>query len=188
MDARDQGGAVDDNEDARKSEDFDRFKELLDSLRGAPQEGDGGEDADTAALNPEDLDRLDLDGDQTISPWELDRAEQLVRRAERHPEKNDLEDGAYPTERQDYGTPHQFDVIDTNRDGVIDVEEYYSFLFDTLRESVILDRDGDRLVSFAESGFSEDEFALLDRDNNGYLEVSQIRRAIARGAWPRGSE
>ena len=96
MDEGDQNGAVDDREGAHGSEEFGRFKQKLVALRDSVRETPGGDpiEPDAAGLNPEDVDRLDLDGDWAISPWELERARRLVERAERHPVKNDVGDGA----------------------------------------------------------------------------------------------
>jgi len=140
-------------------------------------------DVDGAGLNSDDVDLLDLDRDNAILPWELERARRLVERAEQHPVKNDLGDGAYPVARGDYRRPEwEFDAVDTNRDGLMDVGEYYSFLLLTERTTLRLDANGDRQISRDESGLSDDAFAPFDRDGSGFLMGWEMRRAIALGA------
>ena len=186
MDEGDQNGAVDDSEGAHGSEEFGRFKQKLGALRDIAREtpGDDPIEPDAAGLSPEDVDRLDLDGDEAISPWELERSQRLVERAERHPVKNDVYDGAYPVERGDYARPEwEFDAIDTNRDDLMDVEEYYSFLFEAERTSHLLDTNGDGYISPDESGLAEAEFAPLDRDGSGFLMPWEMRQGVALGAF-----
>jgi len=185
VDAGDRGGAIDDNDGALGSEDFDRFKKRVDALRDSSQETPGGDpiERDAAGLNPEDVDRLDLDGDRLISPWEIERARRLLERVAFHPVRNDLGDGAFPVERGEYRRPEwEFDAVDTNRDGRMDVDEYYSFLFDAERISIHLDADRDGHISRDESGLSEQNFAPLDRDDSGFLMPWEIRKAVAQGA------
>jgi hypothetical protein len=185
VDAGDRGGAFDDNYVALESEDFDRFKQLVDALSDSSQGTPGGDpiERDPALLHPEDVERLDLDGDRAISPWEIERARLRLARAENHPVKNDLGDGEYPVERGEYGRPEvEFDEVDTNGDDVFDVGEYYEFLRDMDLIIVALDVDGDGNISRDESGLSESDFAPLDRDKNGHLKPWEIRLAVARGA------
>ena len=185
LDAGDRGGAVDDSEGAGGSEDFVRFKQLLGELIDSSQEtpGDQPIEPDAAGLYPEDVDRLDLDGDRMISPWEIERARRRLKRVAFHPVKNDLGDGAFPVERGQYRRPEwEFDAVDTNRDGHMDADEYYSFLVDVDEISFHLDADGDRQISRNESGLTEDEFATLDTDDSGSLKPWEIQRAVALGA------
>ncbi len=185
MDAGDRGGAFDDNDGALGSEDFDRFKQLVDALSDSSQGTPGGDpiELDAARLHPEDVDRLDLDGDRLISPWEIERARQRFERAEFHPVKNDLGDGEYPVERGEYRRPEEeFDAVDTNGDREIDAPEYYEFLREIDLITVALDVDGDGNISRDESGLSKSDFAPLDRDNNGHLKPWEIRLAVALGA------
>ncbi len=186
MDAGDRGGAVDDSEGAGGSEDFVRFEQLLGELIDSSQETPGGDPIgpDAAGLYPEDVDRLDLDGDRMISPWEIERARRRLERVEFYPVRNDLGDGAYPVERGEYRRPEwEFDAVDTNGDGLIEVEEYYEFLVDVDEISLHLDADGDRQISRYESRLSEDEFASLDLDDSGSLQRWEMRRAVALGAF-----
>ena len=169
---------------------FNRFKQTLVALSVVSQETVTGDpiDADRAGLDSDDVDRLDLDRDHAILSWELETVQRLVEQAERFPVKNDLLDGAYPVERGDYRRPEwEFDTVDTNRDDRIDVEEYYSFILDAEKTSLLLDANGDRRISRDESGLSEDGFAPLDRDGSGFLKTWEIRRAIARGELDRDS-
>ena len=185
VDAGDRGGAVDDSEGAGGSEDFVRFKQLLGELIDSFQEtpGDDPIEPDAAGLYPEDVDRLDLDGDRMISPWEIERARRRLERAEFHPVRNDLGDGAFPVERGEYRRPEwEFDAVDANGDGLIDVEEYYEFLVDVDEISLHLDADGDRQISRYESGLTEDEFATLNLDDSGSLQPWEIHRAVLLGA------
>lgn len=164
---------------------FGRFKRQLAALRAFSKETVRGDaiDVDGAGLNSDDVDLLDLDQDNAILPWELERARRLVERAEQHPIKNDLGDGAYPVARGDYRRPEwEFDAVDTNRDGLMDVGEYYSFLLLTERTILRLDADGDQQISRDESGLSDDAFAPLDRDGSGFLMGWEMRRAMALGA------
>lgn len=164
---------------------FGRFKRQLAALSAFSKETVRGDaiDVDGAGLNSDDVDLLDLDRDNAILPWELERARRLVERAEQHPVKNDLGDGAYPVARGDYRRPEwEFDAVDTNRDGLMDVGEYYSFLLLTERTTLRLDANGDRQISRDESGLSDDAFAPLDRDGSGFLMGWEMRRAIALGA------
>lgn len=164
---------------------FGRFKRQLAALRAFSQETVRGDaiDVDGAGLNSDDVDRFDLDRDNAVLPWEVERARRLVERAERHPIKNDLGDGEYPVERGDYKRPErEFDTIDTNRDGLMDIDEYYSFLLVTERTTNRLDADGNGLISRDESGLSDNAFAPLDRDGSGFLMGWEMRRAIALGA------
>lgn len=136
--------------------------------------------------SPDDLARFDLDADGAVAPWELDRVKQLLERAERHPVANDQGDGAYPIDAQSYGrTDWEFEAIDANRDGLIELDEFYSLLFDSLQQSIILDRDGDNGVSLDESGLGRDRFEAVDRDGSGSLKTWEIRQAMARGIWGR---
>ncbi len=185
LDAGDRGGAVDDSEGAGGREDFVRFKQLLGELIDSSEEtpGDDPIEPDAAGLYPEDVDRLDLDGDRMISPWQIERARRRLERAEFHPVRNDLGDGAFPVERGEYRRPEwEFDAVDANGDGLIDVEEYSEFLVDVDEISLHLDADGDRQISRYESGLSEDEFAPLDLDDSGSLKPWEIQRAVALGA------
>jgi hypothetical protein len=184
VDAGDRGGAVDDSEAARGSENIARIKQLLEALRDGSRETPGGDpiEPDAADLSPEDVDRLDLDGDREISPWEQERARRLLQRAEHHPVRYDLGDGAYPVERGDYGRQEwEFDAVDTNQDDLMDADEFYTFLIETERISLFLDTDGDRHISRDESGLSQQDFAPLDIDDSGSLKAWEIRRAVALG-------
>jgi len=163
-----------------------RFKQQLTSLLALSKEAVSGYaiDVDGAGLSSDDVDRLDIDGDNAVLPWELERAGQLVQRAEYHAAINDLGDGEYPVERGDYRRPErEFDSIDTNRDGLMDIDEYHSFLVVTERTTNRLDADGDHMISRDESGLSGNEFAPLDRDDSGSLKAWEMRRAIAHGAF-----
>jgi hypothetical protein len=164
---------------------FGNFKRRLASSRAFSRETARGDtiDVDAAGLSPDDVDRLDLDQDNAILAWELERARRRVERAEHHPVKNDLGDGEYPVERGDYRRPEwEFDTVDTNRDGLMAVDEYYSFLVITEKTTLRLDIDGDQRISRDEAGLSNDEFAPLDRDGSGSLKAWEIRRAVAQGA------
>ena len=184
MDAGDEDGAVDDSEGVRGSDDparLDRLRKLLDSAKEAP-EGDPIE-PDAADLTPEEVDDLDLDGDQEVQPWEIERARRRLERAELHPLKNDLGDGEYPIERGEYRRlESEFDAVDTNGDDLIEVDEYYEFLGEVDQITLLLDRNGDREISRDESRLSEGEFAPLDLDDSGSLKPWEIRRAVALGA------
>ncbi len=172
-----------DAEGGVESEEFGRFKQLVDSMHAFFEENPKGSpiDAESAGLSADDVERLDLDRDGDISPWELEKARQMVARAEHLPDKHAF-DGAYPVERGDYRRPDfEFDAIDTNRDGLVGVDEYYSFLVDTERITFRLDRDGDGKISRYESGLTEDDFALLDFNDSGSLKPGEVRRAVALG-------
>ncbi len=178
-------GLWSDAEGGVESGEFGQFKQLVDSMRAFFEENPRGSpiDADAAGLFADDVDRLDFDEDGAISPRELGRARRLVERAEHHPVRNDRDDGVYPVERDGYRRPDwEFDTIDTNRDGLMDVDEYYSFLVDTERISFRLDRDGDGEISRYESGLTDDDFALLDFNDSGSLKPGEMRRAVAQGA------
>jgi hypothetical protein len=180
--AEDRGGAVDDHEVEPGSEEVARIRQLLKALRGDSRETPG-DALDAAELSPEDVDRLDLDGNREIDPWEQEQVQRLLERAELHPRSNDRGDGAYPVDREDYGREKwEFDAVDTNQDSLMDLDEYHAFLVETERVSVFFDTDGDRKISFDESGFSADDFAPLDRDDSGDLKGWEIRRAVAQGA------
>jgi hypothetical protein len=182
VDARNGGSAFDDEEAARRGEEFDRFKQLVEGLRDSSQRTPGGDpiETDAARLDPEDADRLDLDGDGAISPGEIERARRRLERAELHPEKNDRGDAAYPIGREEYArSKEEFDAVDTNRDDVFDVGEYYDFLVHVDRITLGLDRDGNRAISLDESRLSEYEFAPLDVDDSGDLAPWEMRRAVA---------
>lgn len=165
---------------------FAGFKELVAAL-SALSKGKAGVapiDVDAVGVNENEVAQLDLDGDRAVAPWEVRMAEKLTQRAEKHPVKNDLDDGAYPIDREDYGRPDwEFEEIDTNGDGDMDVDEYYAFLADTERVLVRLDINEDRAVSFEESGLPADEFAALDRDDSGDLKPWELRQAQALGTW-----
>jgi hypothetical protein len=183
VDARDRDGATDDSEIAPGSEEVARIKQLLEAFRNGSPATPGAE-LDAADLSPEDMDRLDLNEDQEISSWEQERARRLLQRAERHPRKNDLEDGSYPVEREDYGgSDWEFDAVDSDQDDVMDVDEYHAFLVETEKLSLSLDTDGDQNISYEESGLSADDFAPLDRDESGDLRSWEIRRAFTLGAF-----
>ena len=96
---------------------------------------------------------------------------------------DDSDDAAYPIDFESYSRAWGFEVIDTNGDGWMGESEYYSFLYETLQDSYQLDSDGDRRLSRAESGLSEEQFRLVDRDRSGSLKVWEIRRAVGRGIW-----
>jgi len=175
----------DDGEPTQGSEEVARIKELLEYLRNGSREAPGGDAWEPIAtdLGPDDVGRLDLDGDNEISPWELERAQRLLERAEDHPVTNDLDDDAYPVYREDYRRQEwEFDAVDTNQDGIMDVDEYHAFLVETERIAVDRDTDGDRQISYDESGLSQGDFAPLDRDHSGSLKGWEIRRAVASGA------
>jgi hypothetical protein len=181
-------GVSNDREDSRARDDFTRLKERLAALDALSQGQSGTSpiDAEAAGLSEQDVHELDLDGDEGLARWEVKMAEKLTQRAENHPTKNDLADGEYPTAREDYGRPeHEFDEIDTNRDGSMDVDEYYAFLADTQRVTVQLDENGDRDVSFEESGLSDGDFAPLDQDDSGTLKPWEMRAAMGAGAFDR---
>jgi hypothetical protein len=183
VDAEERSGGIDDSEIAPGSEEVTHIKQLLEALRNDTREAPGGE-LDTTDLSPEDIDRLDLDEDRKISPWEQEQAQRLLQRAENHPLKNDRNDRSYPVEREDYrGRDSDFDTADTNQDDVLDADEYHAFLVDAERLSVFLDTNGDRNISHEESGLSADDFAPLDRDDSGDLRPWEIRRAFALGAF-----
>lgn len=184
-DAGDRGGAFDDNDAALGSEDFDRFKQLVDALSDSSGETPGGDpiERDAARLHPGDVDRLDLDGDRVISPWEIERARQRLARVEFHPVKNDLGDGEYPVERGEYRRPEEeFDAVDTNGDDEFGPREYYELLLEVDLITVALDVDGDGNISRDESGLSKSDFAPLDRDHSGHLKPWEIRLAVLQGA------
>lgn len=186
VDAGDRGGTFDDNDAALGSEDFDRFKQLVDALSDSSGETPGGDpiERDAAGLHPEDVDRLDLDGDGVISPWEIERARQRLERVEFHPVKNDMGDGEYPVERGEYRRPEEeFNPVDTNGDDKFGPREYYEFLLKIDLITVALDANGDGNISRAESGLPESDFAPLDRDHSGHLKPWEIRLAVALGAW-----
>ena len=116
VDAGDPGEAVHDGENAGGSEELGRSGQKLGALGDGSHEtpGDDPIEPDAAELSPEDLERIDLDGDGALSAWELATARRLRDLAERYPVKNDLYDGAYPVEREDYAKREQeFDWIDT---------------------------------------------------------------------------
>ena len=178
-------GLWSDAEGGVESGEFGQFKQLVDSMRAFFEENPRGSpiDADAAGLFADDVDRLDFDEDGAISPRELGRARRLVERAEHHPVRNDRDDGAYPVERDGYRRPdREFDAIDANRDGLMEVDEYYSFLVDAEKISLLLDANGDGKIGRDESGLSDENFAPLDRDDNGFLMPWEIRKAVARGA------
>jgi len=185
VDAGDRGGAFDDNDSALDSEDFDRFKELVDALRDSSRGTPGGDpiERDAAGLYPEDVNRIDLDGDGVISPWEIERARQRLGRVEFHPVRNDLGDGEYPVERGEYRRPEEeFDAIDANGDDEFDAREYHDFLLEVDLITDDLDVDGDGNISRDESGLPESDFAALDRDDSGHLKPWEIYHAVILGA------
>jgi hypothetical protein len=186
VDAGNGGSAVDDEEAARRSEEFDRFKQLVEELRESFQEVPGGDPlaSDAAGLDPEDVGRLDLDGDGVISAWEIEKARRRLERAELHPERFDRGDAAYPIGREEYArSEDEFYAVDRNRDDEFDAAEYYEFLVHVDRITLSLDRDGDRAISRDESRLSEYEFAPLDVDGSGDLQRWEMRRAIALEAF-----
>ena len=144
-------------------------------------------DTSGADLNSDELASIDLDGDDQTQGWEVTALEQLLDRTERHPLKNDTDDAAYPIDLESYPRAWEFEAIDTNGDGWMAESEYYSFLFDTLQDSHLLDTDGDRRVNLRESGLSKDQFEAIDRDESGSLKVWEIRQAVGLGAWERPS-
>jgi len=169
---------------------FEELKRRLAALRAVARESGAGQpiDAGAAGLDAVAVEQIDLDRDGELSSWELATLDQITERAERFPRKSDLADGAYPIERADYGRPEwEFDSIDTNRDGEMDVDEEYAFLLDAARTTVALDSDGDGQVSYDESGLSAAQFDPLDRDGSGMLQPWEIRRAIALGGIPGAS-
>ena len=171
-----------------ESEEFGRFTQQLALLDAASRDTARGDpiDADEAGLSADDVGRIDLDGDGDIAHWELDRTGKLAGLAEEHAVRNDLDDGAYPIDRRDYKRMDwEFVGVDTNQDGQMDVEEYYSFVFDSTKLTVLLDSDGDWRISPGESGLSADDFAALDRDRSGSLKLGEVRRAIALGVLDR---
>jgi hypothetical protein len=179
VDAGTRGG---DDEGARRQRDFDRFKRLVDGLHDTSRETPGGRpiEPDEAGLKPEDVARLDLDGDRVISPWELDLARRRLGRAESHPADSDLGDAEYPVGREEYArSEEEFAAVDANRDGVFDIGEYLDFLLLVDRITFSLDVDRDRKISRNESRLSDEDFAPLDVDDSGYLRRWEIRRAIA---------
>ncbi|HIK84076.1 MAG TPA: hypothetical protein EYG08_03090 [Myxococcales bacterium] len=160
--------------------------QLLNTLRkiARGEEWVGSIDWDRTALNSEELRSLDLDQDGFVAESEVEKALKLVERAERFPVNSDFVDGSYPIERENSRRPEwEFEVVDTNRDDRIEIEEYLSFLLVAESTKARLDGDGDLNVSFEESGLSADEFAPLDRDGDRTLRYSEIRRAIAFGAF-----
>jgi len=193
VNAPDRGTSEKGGEEGRENaeqDDFGSFRQRVDSLRAIFTENAGGEpiDPDSAGLSQDDVDRLDLDRDRFISSWELEKARQLAERAEDHPVRSDRGDGEYPIERGEYSRRGwEFDAIDTNRDDLVDVDEYYSFLFDTATLTLLLDEDGDRQISNYESRLPEDEFRALDVDESGLLKGWEMRRAVALGALDRDS-
>jgi hypothetical protein len=177
---------ADDREVAEGSEDIARIKQLLAALHDVSRGTSGADPTEpiAAELRPEDVDLLDLDGDREITPWELERVKRLLERAEHHPLRYDLDDGAYPVERHEYGREEwEFDAVDTNEDDLMDADEFHSFLIESERISLLLDADGDRQISRSESGLSEEDFASFDPDDSGALKAWEIRRAVALGAF-----
>jgi hypothetical protein len=180
--ARDPGGGAPDDRGTHGSERFEQLKRLVETLRKSSQmaPGDDLSESDAPYLNSDDLDRLDVDQDHEVSPWEVNKDKQRIKRAGNHPLMNDLGDGAYPVDRGEYRRPdEEFDSIDTDGDDELDVDEYYAFLVDVDRITFDLDVNGDRSISRDESGLSEGDFAPLDRDDSGELQPWEIRRAIA---------
>lgn len=180
-------GDVREDSKKKKKEGHEGFKQMLDRLgeisRAQQTAADDPIDTSGADLDPDELASVDLDGDGAIAGWELVALDQLVVRTDYHPFKHDSDDAAYPIDFESYSRAWEFEVIDTNGDGWMGESEYYSFLYETLQDSYQLDSDGDRRLSRAESGLSEEQFRLVDRDRSGSLKVWEIRRAVGRGIW-----
>lgn len=160
---------------------------LVDASRDQQTPVDAPIDTSESELGFDEVAGFDLDGDAAASPWELEEIQKLIERARDHPSENDNGDGAYPIEQEEYGRAWEFEALDTDSDGSIDEQEYYSFLFDTLQESYLLDRDGDRQVNLQESGLSSAAFDEVDRNGSGRLQVWELRRGVGRGLWKRRS-
>jgi hypothetical protein len=150
---------------------------LLDEM---PGEGDAVDPEDLPPTEDE-LAQMDVDGDDEISQWELDRTAARESRVKNHPVKNDEGDGEYPIELENYRKPHIFDAIDTNRDGLMDEPEYRAFLFNADGVLTVRDANQDNMLSVDESGLSQEAFDALDGDRSETLEIRELRDAVALG-------
>ena len=128
------------------------------------------------------MERTDLDLDDEIAPWEIEKTRRLDKRAENYPRRNDNGDGAYPIEQSESPMPEDsFDNIDANGDDQLDKDEYYMHLVRSEAIFMQHDENGDRKISHGESGLSASEFENHDSNHNNTLNDLEWQKVVAAG-------
>jgi hypothetical protein len=137
---------------------------------------------DAAGPTLEELERTDLDLDEEISPWEIEKTRRLDRRAENYPRRNDNGDGAYPIEQNESPmSEDSFDNIDTNGDDQLDKDEYYMHLVRSEANFMQHDKNGNGQISHGESKLSTSEFKNHDTNHNNTLSDLEWQKVVAAG-------
>jgi len=136
--------------------------------------------AQAGLVGPNEPRSIDFDGDGHTSAREIGAANRIERRSQHHAAQYDLADNEFPIAAEDYtGWMPLFDASDENGDGLMDIDEFEGFYYDTLFEWNRLDTNGDNAISAAEFDGSPELFNEFDHIPNGLLDKAEFRRGRA---------
>ncbi|MCI5073206.1 hypothetical protein MRY82_09770 [bacterium] len=140
--------------------------------------------AEEAKLSQLNFNSYDIDEDGKISDKEIDSAKKRLDKAQRHVQKRDRADGAFPIEHNAWSrSQKEFNFIDQNNDLMIDESEYIHYLSQAKQQLRRFDYNRDSWISFDEFGQGEARFAQIDHDSDQKIYEHEIRKAMYRGFW-----